>query len=73
MHIQNPEEKLWIQERIEEGRNHTDFTPEGKKAILGRLTVAEGFEKFLNVKYPGTKRFGLDGGESLLPAHKIVF
>lgn len=68
MHIQDPEEKAWIQERIEGGRNHTDFTVNGKRAILERLTAAEGFEKFLQLKYTGTKRFGLEGGESMIPA-----
>lgn len=68
MHIQDPAQKAWIQERIEGERNQTDFTVKGKKAILQRLTAAEGFEKFLHVKHTGTKRFGLDGGESLVPA-----
>lgn len=68
MHIQDPEEKAWIQERIEGGRNQTDFTVNGKRAILERLTAAEGFEKFLQLKYTGTKRFGLEGGESMIPA-----
>ncbi|MEI8396219.1 MAG: 2-oxoglutarate dehydrogenase E1 component [Rhodospirillaceae bacterium] len=68
MHIQDPEQKAWIQERIEGARNHTDFTVNGKRAILERLTAAEGFERFLQMKYTGTKRFGLDGGESLIPA-----
>jgi 2-oxoglutarate dehydrogenase E1 component len=68
MHIQDPGEKAWIQERIESGRNHTDFTVNGKRAILERLTAAEGFERFLQLKYTGTKRFGLDGAESLIPA-----
>ncbi|HYD64046.1 2-oxoglutarate dehydrogenase E1 component [Azospirillum sp.] len=68
MHIQDPDEKAWIQERIEGGRNHTDFTVNGKRAILERLTAAEGFEKFLQLKYTGTKRFGLEGGESMIPA-----
>lgn len=68
LHLSDPEEKAWIQERIEEPRNKTDFTENGKRAILQRLTAAEGFEKFLNTKYTGTKRFGLDGGESLVPA-----
>ncbi len=67
MHLTDPTEKSWVQERIEEPHNKTDFTPEGKKAIYGRLVAAEGFERFLGVKYPGTKRFGLDGGESLVP------
>ncbi|WP_029007878.1 2-oxoglutarate dehydrogenase E1 component [Azospirillum halopraeferens] len=68
MHIQDPDQKAWIQERIEGGRNHTDFTVNGKRAILERLTAAECFEKFLQMKYTGTKRFGLEGGESLVPA-----
>ncbi len=68
MHIMEPEEKAWIQRRIEGIRNQTVFTLKGKRAILERLTEAEGFEKFLHVKYVGTKRFGLDGGEALIPA-----
>ncbi|MGZ9034218.1 MAG: thiamine pyrophosphate-dependent enzyme, partial [Rhodospirillales bacterium] len=68
MHIQEPGEKAWIQQRIESIRNQTQFTGEGKKTILSRLTEAEEFEKFLNVKFTGTKRFGLDGGESMIPA-----
>src|SRR3954449_6687060 len=72
MHIQDPEQKAWIQERIEGGRNQTDFTVNGKRTILERLTAAEAFEKFLQVKYTGTKRFGLEGGESLIPAMEQV-
>jgi 2-oxoglutarate dehydrogenase E1 component len=68
MHISNPEEKAWIQERIEGPDKGIAFTAEGKKAILQKLIEAEGFEQFLDVKYKGTKRFGLDGGESLIPA-----
>jgi 2-oxoglutarate dehydrogenase E1 component len=68
MHIQDPAQKAWIQERIEQIRNQTEFTERGKRAILDRLNAAEGFEKFLAVKYVGTKRFGLDGSESLIPA-----
>src|SRR3546814_19544500 len=68
MHIQDPAQKAWIQERIEQIRNQTDFTERGKRAILHRLTEAECFEKFLAVKYVGTTRFGLDGGGSLHPA-----
>ncbi|HEX9836099.1 MAG TPA: 2-oxoglutarate dehydrogenase E1 component [Alphaproteobacteria bacterium] len=67
MHIQEADQKDWIQERIEAIENRTAFTEMGKRAILERLTQAELFEQFLNVKYPGTKRFGLDGGESLIP------
>jgi len=68
MHISSPEEKAWIQERIEGPDKQIEFTENGKKAILNKLIEAEGFEKFLDVKYTGTKRFGLDGGESLIPA-----
>ncbi|MGF1594224.1 MAG: 2-oxoglutarate dehydrogenase E1 component [Kiloniellaceae bacterium] len=68
MHIQDPAQKAWIQERIESIRNQPDFTVNGKRAILERLTAAETFEQFLNKKYTGTKRFGLDGGESMIPA-----
>jgi 2-oxoglutarate dehydrogenase E1 component len=72
MHIQELEQRRWIQRRIEVPRNQTDFTKEGKRAILDRLTVAEGLERFLDKRYTGTKRFGLDGGESLIPALEQV-
>ncbi|MEO1191615.1 MAG: 2-oxoglutarate dehydrogenase E1 component [Pseudomonadota bacterium] len=68
MHIQVPEQKAWIQERIENVENRTQFTQPGKRAMLDRLTATEVFETFLDKKYTGTKRFGLDGGESLIPA-----
>ena len=68
MHISNPEEKAWIQERIEGPDKSITFTKNGKLAILSKLVEAEGFEQFIDVKYKGTKRFGLDGGESLIPA-----
>jgi len=68
MHIQDPEQKAWIQERIEAIHNRTEFTDKGKHAILERLVEAETFERFLDKKYTGTKRFGLDGGEALVPA-----
>ncbi len=68
MHISNPSEKAWIQERIEGPDKSIEFTDNGKLAILNKLVEAEGFEKFLDVKYKGTKRFGLDGGEALIPA-----
>ncbi|HUH49135.1 MAG TPA: thiamine pyrophosphate-dependent enzyme, partial [Mycoplana sp.] len=68
MHISDPEIKAWIQARIEGPDKGFDFTPEGKKAILSKLIESEGFEQFIDVKYKGTKRFGLDGGESLIPA-----
>jgi len=68
MHIQDPEQKAWIQKRIEGDQNRTDFTERGKLAIFERLSEAEGLEKFLQMKYTGTKRFGLEGGEALIPA-----
>jgi 2-oxoglutarate dehydrogenase, E1 component len=68
MHIQHPDQKAWIQQRIEGIRNQTDFTVKGRTTILQRLIEAEEFEKFLNVKFTGTKRFGLDGGEATIPA-----
>ena len=68
LHIQDPEQKSWIQKRIENIKNQTEFTARGKKAIYERLVDAESFERFLNKKYTGTKRFGLDGSESVIPA-----
>ena len=68
MHISDPAQKGWIQERIEGPDKEISFTANGKKAILAKLIAGEGFEQFLNVKYTGTKRFGLDGGESMIPA-----
>jgi 2-oxoglutarate dehydrogenase E1 component len=68
MHVLDPAEKSWLQERIEGPRKEIVFTPQGKRAILNKLIEAEGFEKFLDLKYTGTKRFGLDGGESIVPA-----
>lgn len=68
MHLQDPEPKSWLQQRIEGLGKEITFTAEGRKAILNKLIETEGFEKFLGIKYMGTKRFGLDGGESLIPA-----
>ncbi len=72
MHISNPEEAGWLKERIEGYGKEITFTQNGRKAILNSLVQAEGFEKFLHVKYMGTKRFGLDGGESLIPAMEQI-
>ncbi|SFR47021.1 2-oxoglutarate dehydrogenase E1 component [Yoonia tamlensis] len=72
MHISNPEEAGWLKERIEGYGKEIAFTKNGRKAILNSLVQAEGFEKFLHVKYMGTKRFGLDGGESLIPAMEQI-
>ena len=68
MHITSPAQKSWIQERIEGKDKDIAFTVEGKKAILNKLIEAEFFEKFADVKYTGTKRFGLDGAEAMVPA-----
>src|SRR5688572_20302544 len=67
VHLTDPVEKDWILQRIEMPRNKTDFTVNGKRAIYQRLVAAETLEKFLHTKYVGTKRFGLDGGEALIP------
>ncbi|HET9161303.1 MAG TPA: 2-oxoglutarate dehydrogenase E1 component, partial [Caulobacteraceae bacterium] len=68
MHISDPAEKAWLQERIEGRDKEISFTKEGKIAILKKLIEAEGFERFLHKRFPGTKRFGLDGGEAMVPA-----
>ena len=67
MHISNPTERKWFRDRVEK-TDDFKFTQNGKEAILNKLIQAEGFEKFLHTKYLGTKRFGLDGAESLIPA-----
>jgi 2-oxoglutarate dehydrogenase E1 component len=72
MHISDPEQAGWLKERIEGYGKEIQFTREGRKAILNKLVEAEGYEKFLHVKYMGTKRFGLDGGESLIPAMEQI-
>ncbi|ATG34452.1 MULTISPECIES: 2-oxoglutarate dehydrogenase E1 component [Phaeobacter] len=72
MHISDPEQASWLKERIEGYDKEIRFTREGRKAILNKMVEAEGFEKFLHVKYMGTKRFGLDGGESLIPAMEQI-
>ena len=68
MHISDPAQKAWMQERIEGPDKEITFTREGKRAILNKLIEAEGFEKFCDTKFTGTKRFGLDGGELMIPA-----
>ncbi len=68
MHIADPTEKTWFRVRMEKEENQIKFTSNGKKAILNKLIQAEGFEKFLAIKFVGTKRFGIDGGEALIPA-----
>ncbi len=72
MHIQDPEQKSWIQARIEGTGGMFTTSAEEKREILEHLTETEGFEQFLHVKFPGTKRFGLDGGESTIPALETI-
>ncbi len=72
MHIVDVEERRFLQDRMEGADKTIDFTPEGKLAILGAVIRGEQYEKFLGRKYVGTKRFGLDGGESMIPALEAV-
>jgi len=72
MHIADVEERRFLQERMEGADKHIVFSPEGKKAILTAVIRGEQYEKFLGRKYVGTKRFGLDGGESMIPALEAV-
>ncbi|NEK70776.1 MAG: 2-oxoglutarate dehydrogenase E1 component, partial [Xanthomonas perforans] len=72
MHIADVEERRFLQERMEGKDKAIDFTPQGKKAILNKVIEAEQWEKFLGRKYVGTKRFGLDGGEAMIPALESV-
>ncbi|MDC3131643.1 2-oxoglutarate dehydrogenase E1 component [Pelagibacteraceae bacterium] len=67
LHIQQADQKQWVQERVEEVRNKTNFTNEGKKAIYKRLVESELFEQFLDKKFLGTKRYGIEGGEAMIP------
>lgn len=72
MHINDPDERDWIIRKIEGRDKEVHFTPEGKRAILRKLIETEGLEKFLARKYVGTKRFGLDGGEAMVPALESI-
>ncbi|HLV06060.1 MAG TPA: 2-oxoglutarate dehydrogenase E1 component [Croceibacterium sp.] len=72
MHIADVDERRFLQDRIEGPDKVIQFTPEGKRAILGAVIRGEEYEKFLGKKYVGTKRFGLDGGESMIPALEAV-
>ncbi|WP_299732407.1 2-oxoglutarate dehydrogenase E1 component [uncultured Endozoicomonas sp.] len=67
MHIPQTEERRWFQSRMESVRSRPAVGTEAKLHLLERLTAAEGLEKYLGTKFPGTKRFGLEGGESLIP------
>ncbi|MDN3556398.1 2-oxoglutarate dehydrogenase E1 component [Halomonas maura] len=67
MHIVDTEEKRWLQQRFESVRSAPKFSDEVRTHVLERLSAAEGLESYLASKYPGTKRFGLEGGESFIP------
>ncbi|MCK0128038.1 2-oxoglutarate dehydrogenase E1 component [Erythrobacter sp. F6033] len=72
MHIADTEERRFLQDKFESPGETIHFTPEGKKAILAAVLRGEQYEEFLGKKYVGTKRFGLDGGESMIPALEAV-
>jgi 2-oxoglutarate dehydrogenase E1 component len=73
MHIQDPDQKSWIQRRIEGAPWHKSFGDDERRVILRQLTEAEGFEAFCQKRFVGTKRFGLEGGEVTIPAlHAII-
>lgn len=68
MHISDPAQKRWLQQRLESTRSTPNFTAEKKHHILDRLTAAEGLERYLHTRYVGQKRFSLEGGESFIAA-----
>ncbi len=67
MHLSSVKQLQWLRERIEGPQGNFSFSHDLKKHILNQLTAAEGLEKYLGSKYVGQKRFGLEGGESLIP------
>ncbi|TVP92282.1 MAG: 2-oxoglutarate dehydrogenase E1 component [Pseudomonadaceae bacterium] len=67
MHIVDSNQRRWFQQRLESVRGKPTFSVDARRHLLERLTAAEGLEKYLGTKYPGTKRFGVEGGESLIP------
>ncbi len=66
-YLQNPDRKAWLQQRVEESENHTEFTRDERLRILEKVTAAEQFERFLHTKFLGQKRFSLEGAESMIP------
>ena len=66
-HVSEAEERLWLQDRFQDGRLHHRFTAEEKQNLLWQLTAAEGLERYLHTKYVGQKRFSLEGGDALIP------
>ncbi len=72
MHIQYPDQKAWLQQRVESSRNVPELSVEERRQILRQLYASEGFERFLHIKYPGTKRFSLEGAESVIPMIEAI-
>ncbi len=72
MHIQYPDQKGWIQQRIEGAGSVPDLSDDDRRRILRQLYASEGFERFLHIKYPGTKRFSLEGAESVIPMIEAI-
>ncbi|BAX52445.1 2-oxoglutarate dehydrogenase E1 component [Photobacterium damselae subsp. piscicida] len=70
MHITDTEEKRWIQQRLESVLGHDEFSQDEQKCFLEELTAAEGLERYLGAKFPGAKRFSLEGGDALIPMVK---
>jgi 2-oxoglutarate dehydrogenase E1 component len=66
-HVSDSKERLWLQNRFQEGRIQHAFAPEERKTFLRHLTAAEGLERYLATKYPAQKRFSLEGGDTLIP------
>jgi len=72
MHMTNTEQKRWIQQRLESVSGQPSFNHEEKQSFLEELTAAEGLERYLGAKFPGAKRFSLEGGDALIPMTKEI-
>jgi 2-oxoglutarate dehydrogenase E1 component len=73
MHIQDPEQRVWLQERMEPTSNRPELSAEERARILDALVRAEGLEQFLQLRYPTAKRFSLEGGDALIPLLDTLF
>jgi 2-oxoglutarate dehydrogenase E1 component len=71
-YIEDPEERRWLQHRMEDSCNHTDLDHETQRRILAKLTDAETFERFIHLTYKGAKRFSVEGGESIIPMLELI-
>lgn len=70
MHITSTEEKRWIQQRLESVQGKPEFTPLEQRTFLSELTAAEGLERYIGARFPGAKRFSLEGGDAMIPLVK---